>query len=259
MLTDQSLAATGLDGIALKPHEHDLSHAVDLDADLLNVDYEGRDMFPDPDTLRRLADGHDLRVTTPVRADGFDPLGDDSLLPLPDGERVLVAGNPTYLTDAERDRAVAPRFGAAREQAPDAWIGTEGVERIAMATGGPQYELLSRNTKRELRALRAAGFEAEIALYAPVALTDDEDELLDALGGYASRRGPVRRALPDDAATNSAATGRAREVLTSAIPDFALVGTPDAIGDRVAELKQAGVDTVVGYPARGLDPFCSDR
>ncbi|WP_075936759.1 DUF7388 family protein [Halosegnis longus] len=253
MLTDQPLAAARLDGIALKPHEHDLSRATDLDADLLNVDYEGREAFPDADALARLADGHDLRVTTPVRADGFDPLGDDSRLPLAAGERVLVAGNPTYLTDAEQERAVAPRLGAAREQAPEAWVGTEGVERIAMAAGGPQYELLSRGTRREVRALRAAGFEAEIALYAPVVLTDDEDALLDAVGSYASRRGPVRRALPEDGATDATATGRAREVLTSAVPDFALVGTPETVGDRVSELKDAGVDTVVGYPARGLD------
>lgn len=255
MLTDQPLAAARLDGIALKPHEHDLSRATALDIDLLNVDYEGRDVFPDADTLARLADDHDLRVTTPVRADGFDPLGDDSLLPVAAGGRVLVAGNPTYLTDAEQERAVAPRLGAAREQAPAAWVGTEGVERIAMAAGGPQYELLSRGTRREVRALRAAGFEGKIALYAPVVLTDDEDALLDAVGGYASRRGPVRRALPDDGATDATATGRAREVLTSAIPDFALVGTPGTIGERVDDLKEAGVDTVVGYPARGLDPL----
>ncbi|KAB7518363.1 DUF7388 family protein [Halosegnis rubeus] len=253
MLTDQPLTAARLDGIALKPHEHDLSRAADLDTDLLNVDYEGREVFPDADALARLADGRDLRVTTPVRADGFDPLGDDSLLPLAAGERVLVAGNPAYLTDAERERAVAPRLGAAREQAPEAWVGTEGVERIAMAAGGPQYELLSRGTRRAVRALRAAGFAAEIALYAPVVLTDDEDALLDAVGGYASRRGPVRRALPEDAATDAAATGRAREVLTDAIPDFALVGTPETVGERVTDLKDAGVDTVVGYPARGLD------
>jgi len=259
MLTNQPLAATGLDGIALKPHEHNLSLAPQLTIDLLNIDYEGRDVFPDDETLVALAESHDLRVTTPVRADGFDPLGDDSRLPLAAGKRVLVAGNPAYLTKPERERPVAARLGAARDQAPEAWVGTEGIERLAMAAGGPQYELLSRHTRRELRAVRAAGFDGELVLYAPVVITDDADELLDAVGGYVSRRGPVRRALPEDAATDSTARGRAREVLTSAIPDFSLVGTPEAINERVGELREIGVETVVGYPARGLDAFLGDR
>ena len=257
MLTDQSpVARVGLDGVALKPLEHDLALATDIETDLLNVDYEGHDPFPDAATLRELAADHRVTVTTPVRADGFDPLGDDSLLPLPDCVgRVLVAGNPAYLTDEERGRAVAPRLGAAREAAPDAGVGTEGVERVAMAAGGTQYELLGRDTEREVRALRSAGFEAGIALYAPVVLSDDEDAILNAVGGYTSRRGPVRRALPDGAATDADATGRAREVLSQAVRDFALVGSVAEVADRIADLKAAGVDTVVGYPARGLDEF----
>lgn len=257
VLTDRSAAVrAGLDGVALKPREHDLSRATDLDVDLLNVDYEGRDAFPERATLRTLATDHDVSVTTPVRADGFDPLGDDSLLPLPDGiERVLVAGNPAYLTDEERARAVAPRLRAARNAAPDAWVGTEGVERVAMAAGGTQYELLNRTTDREVRALRAAGYEAGFALYAPIVLTEDEDAILDALGSYTARRGPVKGALPEDAATDATATGRAREVLSQAVRDFALVGSIDTVAERVADLKAAGVDSVVGYPARGLDEF----
>jgi hypothetical protein len=251
---ESPVVRAGLDGVALKPREHDLSRAVDLPVDLLNVDYEGREAFPDGDTLRALADGRTLAVTTPVRADGFDPLGDDSWLPLPAGDRVLVAGNPAYLTDPERERAVAPRLGAARESAPDAWVGTEGVERVALAAGGTQYELLGRHTEREVRGLRAAGFDGEIALYAPVVLSENEDAALDAVGGYASRRAPVRRALPDDpGATDADATGRTREVLAQAIHDYALVGGVDTVADRVAELRAAGVDTVVGYPAAGLD------
>ncbi|MFC7235784.1 DUF7388 family protein [Halosegnis marinus] len=250
------LARADLDGVAVKPLEHDLARVADLDAPLVNVDYEGREAFPDGDTLRDLAAHTRLSVTTPVRADGFDPLGDDSLLPLPDGvERVLVAGNPAYLTDAERERAVAPRLGAARETAPEAWVGTEGVERLAMAAGGPQYELLSRRTGREVRALRAAGFDGDLALYAPVVLSDEEDEILDAVGGYAARRGPVKRALPDGATTDGTAGGRAREVLSQAVRDYALVGSVAEVAKRVAELREAGVDTVVGYPARGLDEF----
>jgi alkanesulfonate monooxygenase SsuD/methylene tetrahydromethanopterin reductase-like flavin-dependent oxidoreductase (luciferase family) len=44
-------------------------------------------------------------------------------------------------------------------------------------------------------------------------------------------------------------------VLLAASEDFALVGTPATVRERVEELHEAGVDTVVGYPARGLDAF----
>lgn len=256
MLRHSPLARADIDGVALKPREHDLQRAAALPTDLLNVDYEGREAFPDSGTLADLTADRRLLATTPVRATGFDPLGDDSLLPLPDGvERVLVAGNPAYLTDDERDRAVAPRFGAARESAPDAWVGTEGVERLAMAAGGPQYELLSRSTAQDVRSLRAAGFTDEIALYAPVVLSEDEDDILDAVGSYAARRAPVKRALPENAATGAGASDRAREVLSQAVRDYALVGSVDDVADRVGQLREVGVDTVVGYPARGLDEF----
>jgi len=256
MLRHSPLARADIDGVALKPREHDLERAAELPADLLNVDYEGRDPFPATSSLSNLAVDRRVLATTPVRADGFDPLGDDSLLPLPDGVgRVLVAGNPAYLTDDERKRAVAPRFGAAREDAPDAWVGTEGVERVALASGGPQYELLSRTTVRDVRALRAAGYSGDIALYAPVVLSEDEDAVLDAVGAYAARRGPVKRALPDDPVVDGRASGRAREVLSQAVRDYALVGNVDDVADRVGRLREAGVDTVVGYPARGLDEF----
>ncbi|MFB6160827.1 MAG: luciferase, partial [Haloferacaceae archaeon] len=86
-------------------------------------------------------------------------------------------------------------------------------------------------------------------------LTDDEDAALDAVGGYVARRRPVARALPDGAPTDASATGRAREVLGAAARDYALVGTPASVRDRVDALREAGVDTVVGYPARGLDAF----
>jgi hypothetical protein len=196
-------------------------------------------------------------LTTPVRADGFDPLGDDHLFDrIPSGVgRVLVAGHAAYLTREERKRAVSPRLRAARERAPDAWVGTEGIERVALAAGGTQYELLSRSTERDLRALRAAGYDGEIAVYAPTVLTDDEDEVLDAVGAYVSRRRPVARALPEGAATDGSATGRAREVLSKASRDFALVGTAETVRTRVSALKDAGADIVVGYPARGVEEF----
>ncbi len=251
------MARVGLDAIALKPKEHSLSDARELAVDTLCLDYEGREHLPDEATLDRLARDHDLLVTTPVRADGFDPLGDDSLVDsVPErAGRILVAGHPAYLTDEEKRRAIAPRLSAAREEAPDAWVGTEGVERVAMALGGTQYDLLSRGTANSVRAVRTTGFEGEIAVYAPVVVSDAEDEILDAAGPYTARRGVVRRALPDGAPDDSTATGRAREVLSAAVRDFALVGSQDEVRAQTDALREAGVDTVVGYPARGLAEF----
>jgi len=168
-----------------------------------------------------------------------------------------VAGHAAYLSADERRKAVAPRLRAAVERDPAAWVGTEGVERLALATGATQFELLSRTTERDLRALRAAGFDGELAVYAPTVLTDDDDAVLDAVGGYAARRGPVASALPEGAPTDATATDRAREVLTAATRDYALVGSPTRVGERVADLKDAGADLVVGYPARGLGEFVS--
>ncbi|MFU8870026.1 luciferase [Natronococcus sp.] len=257
MLTTSTVARAGLDGIALKPAECDVSLAASIPAETIAVDYEGRDHLPAPSVLESLSTDADVLVTTPVRADGFDPLGDDSLLAeLPSTVgRVLVAGHPAYLTDEERERAVAPRLGAALETDPDAWVGSESVERIAMATGATQYDLLSRSTPRELRALRAAGFEGDLAVYAPAVFADEDDAVLDAVGDYVARRRLVARALPEDCATDSSATGRAREVLLKAAGDYALVGTEREVSEQTDALREAGATTVVGYPARGLDPL----
>jgi len=248
---------TGIDAVALKPTECDLSRAHDLAVDRITVDYEGREALPDAGTLADLAEDRTVRMTTPVRADGFDPLDDDSRwdwVPESVG-RVLVAGHPAYLDDEESKRPVAPRLRAGHERAPDAWVGTESVERVALAVGGTQFELLSRSTLRDLHALRAAGFEGEIAVYAPTVLTDDEDAILDAVGDYAARRQPVREALPDGAATDASARGRARDVLSQAVRDYALVGTPESVRDQTDRLREAGADLVVSYPARTLDSF----
>jgi hypothetical protein len=257
MLTGETLTRAGIDVVTLKPAECDVSRGRDLPVDTVAVDYEGREHVPDERTLSRLAEEKRVLVTTPVRADGFDPLGDDSLLArIPPGvRRVVVAGHPAYLSDRERGRAVAPRFGHALESAPDAWVGTEGVERLAMAAGGVQYDLLSRTTESELRGLRAAGFGGELAVYAPTVLTDDEDAILDAVGAYAARRGPVARALPESAPTDAAAAGRAREVLSAAVRDYALVGGVDDVRSQVEALREVGADHVVAYPARGIDDF----
>jgi hypothetical protein len=257
MLREATLADAGIDAVAVKPTEAEVTAALDLEVEAVAVDYEGREHVPAAETLTTLADSVDVRVTTPIRADGFDPLGDDSLAAaLPeDVGRVLVAGHPAYLDDGERERAVAPRLRAGAEAAADPWIGTESVERLAMAVGHTQYELLSPTTERDLRALRAAGFDGEVAVYAPTVLTDDEGAVLDALGAYAARRAPVREALPDGAATDSAAAGRARDVLSKAVRDYGLVGATEQVADRVEALREAGADHVVGYPARGLDRF----
>ena len=258
MLTGEStVAGTGIDAAALKPAECDVRRAADLPVSTVAVDYEGRAHVPDASVLRELAADREVRVTVPVRADGFDPLGGDNLLSaLPSAvDRVFVAGHPAYLDESERRRSVAPRLRAAVDRDPDAWVGTEGVERVALATSATQYELLSRTTGRDLRALRAAGFDGDVAVYAPTVLTDDEDAVLDAIGVYVARRREVASALPDDAPTDASATGRAREVLLRAARDYGLVGDPDAVRARVRDLRDAGADTVVGYPARGVESF----
>jgi hypothetical protein len=258
------LARAGVDAAALKPTENDLSRARDLSVSTLAIDYEGREHLPDADWIRRLAADRRVVVTTPVRADGFDPLGDDSLveewLPRANADataggirRAVVAGHPAYLSEEERERSVAPRFGTAVEGDSDVWVGTEGVEEIALATGHTQYELLSRGTDRRIAALRAAGFEGGIAVYAPVVLTDDEDAILDAVGDYVGRRSAVATALPDGTATDASATGRARDVLSVAARDFALVGSVREVGEQTRSLREAGATAVVGYPARGID------
>ncbi|MDL5361937.1 luciferase [Halalkalicoccus sp. NIPERK01] len=257
MLAGERARSTGLDAAALKPAECDVSRGVDLPFETVVIDYEGRRHLPERGALEALAAEKEVYLTTPVRADGFDPLGDDSLLAaLPGGvRRVLVAGHSAYLGEKEREKALAPRLGAAAEGAPGAWVGTEGVERLALATGAPQFELLGRSTPRDLRALRAAGFSGEIAVYAPTVLTEDPDAVLDALGAYVARRRPVASALPEGAPTDSSATDRAREVLLAASGDFALVGAPEGVRRQVAALREAGADTVVGYPARGIESF----
>lgn len=255
-LSGHSLTDAGLDAVALKPAEMDLRRASALSAATLVIDYEGHEHVPDAETLAALADDATVRLATPVRADGYDPLGDDSLLPVPDGVfRVVVAGHPAYLEAAERQRAVAPRLRAAVDRATDPWVGTERIERVALAVGGTQYDLLSASTLADVRALRAAGFDGEIAVYAPVVLSEDEATVLDAVGAYAARRPAIGSALPDNTPTDSSVTGDPRETLLAGCREYALVGRIETVAEQVDRLHDAGVDFVVGYPARGLDRF----
>lgn len=248
-----------LDGLALKPKEVSLDRAVDLPFDRLTIDYEGTEHVPDAATLKALAKGRELRVTVPVRADGFDPLGDHSLLEDLSSElrTVLIAGHPAYLSREERRRPIAPRFRAAMDSVEDPWVGTEGVERIALATGMTQFELLSNTTPGDIRSLRAAGFDGTIAVYAPTILTDDPDAILDAIGAYVGRRKRVAERLPEGTPTDSTATGDARQILLEAASSYAIVGSASTVQERVEELREAGADEVIGYPARGLDEFLS--
>lgn len=265
MLTEQPLARVGFDAITLKPTECDVSRAPGLAVDTVAIDYEGREHLPSADVLRALTEHATVYLTTPVRADGFDPLGDNALVDwIPDGVgRVFVAGNPAYLSDEERSRAVAPRLNAALEppgSGPRPWVGTEGIERLALAAGGVQYDLLSQHTREEVRALRSVGYEGSIAVYAPTVLSEDDDEILDAVGGYVARRQVVRRALGTaseserSAPVDRRASGRTRDILLTAARDFALVGDRETVHERITALHNAGVDTVVGYPAT-LDTF----
>lgn len=258
MLNSQNrVRRAGLDAVALKPREVDLASVDELPVGRAIVDYEGPSVLPDPATLDQLAELVELRVTVPVRADGFDPLGDDRRwADLPGTAAVaLVAGNPTYLRPEECRRAIAPRLAAALDRSATAWVGTEGIERIAMATGATQFELLAPGTERRVRDLRTLGFDGEVAVYAPTVLTDDADAVLDALGAYAARRRRVAAALPAGTPIDSSATGRTRDVLLSAATDYGIVGSLSAVRERVERLHEAGVDHVVGYPPRGLDEF----
>lgn len=256
MLTNRdALLDTGLAGLALKPTECDLSSIDALPVGMAVIDFEGSEFFPSGATLERLIEVVDLRVTIPVRADGFDPFGDDSgFNRLPDGtDHVLVAGNPAYLAPQERGRSIAPRLGAALGRSADPWVGTENIERLALATGAGQFELLGPTTRRDFRALRAAGFDGDLAVYAPIVLSNTDDEILDAVGTYLARRDPVRRRLPADPRTDRRAVGRTREMLLAAAEDYVIAGDRDAISDRVDALTDAGADSVVAYPAQGLD------
>jgi hypothetical protein len=256
-LTGATLSDVGVDAVALKPTEVDVRRATGLAVETLTIDYESRDHVPAPGTLADLAGSRDVRLTVPVRADGFDPYGEDGLLrSVPDSVGlVAVAGNPAYLDAREGGRAIAPRLRAVADRAEDPWVGTESVERVALAVGGTQYDLLSGTTGAEISALRSAGFGGDVAVYAPLVMTDDEDTILDALGPYAARRPDVRERLPAGTPTDSTATGRARDALLDGLEEYALAGDVDTISTRVESLHGAGVDHVVAYPARGLDPF----
>ncbi len=155
-LTGATLAAAGIDAVALKPTEVDVSRATGLDIETLAIDYEGASHVPETDTIERLASTADVRVTTPVRADGFDPLGDDSgfdALPAGAGH-VLVAGHSAYLSEDEAERAVAPRL-----RAPSTTPATPGS--VPKASSASRWRSAARSTNsshgRRLATCRRSG------------------------------------------------------------------------------------------------------
>jgi hypothetical protein len=255
MSSQTALSAVGVDAVALKPSEVDTRRGAALDVSTVTIDYEGREHLPEPDVLAALAEDTDVRLTVPVRADGFDPLADDHIrtrIPDPVGE-VLVAGHSAYLSAEERDRALAPRLAAATREAADPWVGTEGIERLALAIGGTQFELLSATTCPDVRALRQAGYEGSIAVYAPLVLSAEEGTILDAVGDYAARRPRVSEGLSSEEPTDNTATGVARDRLLAGCRACALVGDAKTVRERIQKLRDAGVDIIVAYPAQGLD------
>lgn len=245
------VATAGFDAVAIKPAEQAVTGHEQPPVETVVFDYEGDEHLPSAAVVASVAQTNNVVLTVPIRVDGFDPLGDDRRFEAyePHVTFAFVAGNGAYLSDMERSRGIAPRLAAALERYPDAWVGTEGIERLAQATGATQYELLSRDTPRTLRALRAAGFQGDIAVYAPTVVTDDREQALEVLRPYLSRRATVREALGGSVPETIGRDGRARAVLEAAMDDYALVGSPTQLQSRLSTLRERGATTVVGYPA----------
>ncbi|MFB6254804.1 MAG: luciferase [Halobacteriaceae archaeon] len=253
MLTNSLFAALELDGIAIKPSETDISHLSNSPFDQIIIDYEGMDVLPDRREIEELADEKTVHLTTPVRASSFDPIADrGSRMKVPSTiNRIFVAGNPKYLTESEQNKTIQPRIVTATDRHPFAWVGTEGIERIALATGNPQFELLSPTTESNILHLRACGVEVDINVYAPAVIDSSKDRILDTLGEYVARRSEVRKALPANSSLDGSATGKTRRILLQAINNYALVGDVDAINQQITKLYEIGVSNVIIYPAGG--------
>jgi len=202
MLTGrEAVARAGIDAVALKPAECDVSRAANSPIDRVTIDYEGREHLPDAETLDRLAAEAELYVTTPVRADGFDPLGDDSLIDkIPDPPPAGCSWRATARTSrrTSRRRAVAPRLGAARAARRPRRVGRHGASSASRwRRGGTQFELLSLSVDRSRRAWAPRRrVRRRIAVYAPTVLTDDEDVVLDAVGASSPAPPPAGPRAP---------------------------------------------------------------
>lgn len=246
------ISDVGFDAVAAKPSHTDLVELTSSPVEHMVIDFEGREHYPSDTTLRKLKETTDIRVTIPIRADGFDPLGDrhhlDSLPP--ETKVVLVAGNPAYLTEDELRRPIAPRIGAATDEFSDAWIGTEGIPRIALAASAPLFYLLSPQSTRTIQKIRSAGYTGTIAVYAPTLVSAETETILDTLGPYTFRREPVRRKLETESFSELDSTDR--EILLRETQNYALTGSVSEINTQITNLKTQGVDTVVTYLPTGL-------
>lgn len=239
------------DAIAVKPSQTSLSHVTSSPIDSVVIDFEGREHYPSNTTIQELQETTDTRVTIPIRVDGFDPLGDREYIDsLPTETKVvLVAGNPAYLSEDELQRAIAPRIGTAIDEFSDAWIGTEGIPLIALATTAPLFFLLSPESKHTIQQIRSAGYHGSIAVYAPTVVSTDTDTILQTLGPYTMRREPVRRKL--DAESLSSLAPDEQEILLRETQQYTLTGSLSEINTQISRLKTKGVDNIVSYLPTG--------
>ncbi len=246
------IGEVGFDALAVKPRDTDLSQIPSTPVNNVVIDFEGREHYPSNTTIRSLQETTNLRVTLPIRVDGFDPLGNREYLDSipPETKVVLVAGNPAYLTENELDRSIAPRIGTAVDKFANAWIGTEGIPLIALATTAPLFFLLSPQSKRTIQQIRSVGYEGTIAVYAPTLITEDTDTLLETLGPYTLRRDPVRHKL--ESTSLSSLNPEDQEILIRETQKYALTGSVSAINSQISHLKNHGVDKVVSYLPTGL-------
>lgn len=249
----ETIEAVGFDALAVKPSHTDPSRVKSSPFDRFIIDFEGTEHYPSVSLIRELQASTNVRLTIPVRVDGFDPLGNrDYLDVLPQETKVvLVAGNPAYLSQAELNRRIAPRIGEVASEFTDVWVGTEGIPLIALATDATQFFLLSPESRNTVKAIRSAGYEGTIAVYAPTVISDDRNTILDAIGPYTARRDRVRRELKHPDSITDLDSGD-RKVLLRAIQEFALTGSVPEINEQIQSLKNQGIDTVVSYLPTGI-------
>lgn len=249
----ETIESVGFDALAVKPSHTDPSRVTSSPFDRFIIDFEGTEYYPSVSLIRDLQASTNVRLTIPVRVNGFDPLGNRDYLDAlpPETKMVLVAGNPAYLSQAELSRRIAPRIGEVASEFADVWVGTEGIPLIALATDATQFFLLSPESRNTVKTIRAAGYAGTIAVYAPTVISDDQNTILDAIGPYTARRDRVRRELnrPDsitDLDSND------REILVRAIQEYALTGSVPEINEQIQSLKNQGIDTVVSYLPTGI-------
>jgi len=171
------------------------------------------------------------------------------------GGLCFVAGNPTYLTNEERDADVRSRIGdlvkTSRERLAGTpiFVGSEGLRdltsELAESHSVIPFMLLGGHDGE----LNPGGTEA--AVYCPCYLSfDDETKLIKALGPYALRRRWVRMALRErglrvrdvksQVSNGGAVDAKAANVLRQAIRKLALCDAQQA-QETLRKYSSAGV------------------